>query len=166
MDLEKRLLRLENDRAIRDLKARYLRACDEKDPDAVAATLLPDAKIAFDGFPPINNRDEFIQIYREFGCASGIFDIHHAANGIITFDGPERAKGAWSLTFHNINLSQRTVTQFGIEYSDVYVQIDDRWWIAETASKKKSALIQSVSETGELSVVSMDNDANAEFVSQ
>lgn len=36
MGIEERLQRLEDDRAIRDLKARYLRACDSKDPDPFA----------------------------------------------------------------------------------------------------------------------------------
>ena len=67
--------RLEDDRAIRDLKARYLRACDSQDPDAVADCLLPDVRVRFEGFPPFDNRSDFVAIYRQFGCAPGIFSI-------------------------------------------------------------------------------------------
>ena len=153
MTLEERLQRLEDDRAIRDLKARYLRACDLKDPDAVRDTLSPKgAIIAYEGFPPFSNRDDFVAIYREMGCTPDIFDIHHAANGIIRFDGPDRASGHWSLFFHNINLSQRTLTQMGVEYADIYVREGGRWWIAETRSTRTSCLIHSVDGEGQTKV--------------
>ncbi|MCP5395269.1 MAG: nuclear transport factor 2 family protein [Sphingomonadaceae bacterium] len=161
MTLEERLQRLEDDRAIRDLKARYLRACDSQDPATVRDTLLPEAKIAFEGFPPFDSREPFVAVYEQFGCQPGIFDIHHAANGVITFDGPDRATGQWALTFHNVNLAQRTLTQFGVEYDDVYVREGGRWWIAETRSRKKSALVQSVDEDGNARVVLMGEDKGA-----
>ncbi len=153
MTVEERLQRLEDDRAIRDLKARYLRACDLKDPDTVLDTLSPNgAVIAYDGFPAFSNREDFVAIYRQMGCTPDIFDIHHAANGIIEFDGADRARGRWSLFFHNINLGQRTLTQMGVEYDDVYVKADGRWWIAETRSRRTSCLIHSVSAEGAAAV--------------
>lgn len=155
MTLEERLQRLEDDRAIRDLKSRYLRACDNQDPDEVRECLLPEAAIRFEGFPGFDNREDFVAIYRQLGCATGIYDIHHAANGIISFTGPGRATAKWSLYFHNINLTERVLTQFGIEYDDVYVRRGDRWWIAETASRKKSVLTQAVDEHGNLQVTAM-----------
>lgn len=155
MGLEERLQRLEDDRAIRDLKARYLRACDHQDPDTVADCLLPDAKIDFEGFPPFDNRDAFVAIYRQFGCVPGVHDIHHAANGIIAFESDSRATGQWSLLFHNVNLAQRTLIQFGVEYDDAYVKQDGRWWIAESRSRRKSCVIEKVDEEGRATVVAM-----------
>jgi len=155
MTLEERIQRLEDDRAIRDLKARYLRACDGKDPDTVRDCLRPDAAIGYEGFPRFDNRDDFVEVYRQFGCVPGVYDIHHAANGVIAFDGADRATGQWSLTFHTINLSQRTITQFGIEYDDAYVRVDHRWWIAETVSRRKSVLVQTVDEAGETRVIAL-----------
>ena len=153
MTLEERLRRLEDDRAIRDLKARYLRACDTKDPDTVRGTLAPvGAVIAYEGFPPFDNRDDFVAIYAQMGCAPGIYDIHHAANGILTFESATRARGQWSLFFHNINLAGRTLTQMGVEYDDVYVKDGDRWWIAETRSRRTSCLIHSVDAEGAATV--------------
>ena len=163
MMLEERLLRLEDDRAIRDLKARYLRACDTKDPTTVRDCLLPDgAVIAYDGFPPFADREAFVAIYAEMGCAPGIFDIHHGANGVITFDGDNRATGQWSLLFHNINLANRTLTQMGVEYDDVYVKRGGRWWIAETRSRRLSCLIHSVDGEGRPAVTVM-GEAPATF---
>lgn len=155
MSIEERLQHLEDDRAIRDLKSRYLRACDSQAPDEVRDTLLPDARIEYEGFPPFDNRDAFVEIYRQFGCAPGIHDIHHGANGIVTFDGPDSASGQWSLTFHNVNLAQRTITQFGVEYEDRYVRQKGRWWIAETRSRRKSVVIESVDAEGRPVVVAM-----------
>ena len=97
MTIEERLQRLEDDRAIRDLKARYLRACDSQDPDTVADCLLPEAKIDFEGFPPFDNRDAFVAVFEAMGCQSGVHDIHHASNAEITLTGPDRAEGKWSL---------------------------------------------------------------------
>lgn len=153
MTLEERLQKLEDDRAIRDLKARYLRACDMKDPDTVLDTLHPTgAVIAYEGFPPFDNREDFVAIYRQMGCSPDVFDIHHAANGTITFETPTRAHGRWSLFFHNIHLGQRTLTQMGVEYEDVYVKDQGRWWIAETRSRRTSCLIHSVDAQGSPSV--------------
>ena len=59
MDIEARIQRIEDDRAIRDLKMRYLRASDAKDPESMRGCFLPDAKILFDGFPPFEARDPF-----------------------------------------------------------------------------------------------------------
>ncbi|MFN5782008.1 MAG: nuclear transport factor 2 family protein [Novosphingobium sp.] len=161
--LEARLQRLEDDRAIRDLKARYLRACDTKDPAAVRDCLLPvGAVIAYDGFPAFADREAFVAVYAEMGCAPGIFDIHHGANGVIAFEGDDRATGQWSLLFHNINLASRMLTQMGVEYDDVYVKQDGRWWIAETRSRRLSCLIHSVDGEGRPTVAVM-GDAPENF---
>lgn len=147
--LEQRLQRLEDDRAIRDLKARYLRACDAKDPDTVRDCLFPEgAVIAYDGFPAFDSRDAFVAVYAAMGCAPGVFDIHHGANGVIGFDSPDRATGQWSLLFHSINLASRTLTQMGVEYDDAYVKQDGRWWISETRSRRLSCLIHAVDDAG------------------
>jgi hypothetical protein len=68
---------------------------------------------------------------------------------------PRRAHGAWSLLFHSINLANRTLTLMGVEYDDLYVKQDGRWWIAETRSRRLSCLIHSVDERGSATVSSM-----------
>lgn len=154
--VEMRLARLEDDRAIRDLKARYLRACDLKDPEAVRDTLIPDgAVIAYDGFPTFDNRDAFVDVFRTMGCQAGIYDIHHSANGIIEFVNSDRATGKWALYFHNINLATRSLTQMGVEYADVYIRRAGRWWIAETRTRRTSFLHHSVDAQGVPTVTKM-----------
>lgn len=150
MNVEQRLQILEDDRAIRDLKARYLRAADTKDVAAMRDCFVADAVIAFDGFPRFEARDPFIEIYRQMACTPGIFDIHHGANGILTFTDDDHAVGQWSLLFHNINLAARTLTQMGVEYDDRYTrEADGRWRIAETRSRRVSTLVHSVNQAGQ-----------------
>lgn len=152
-DLAARIQRLEDERAIRELKARYLRACDLKDVEAVRDTLTPaGAVIDFEGFPRFEDREPFVAIYRELGCAPGVYDIHHGGNGVIEFVSDDEARGRWSLLFHNINLSARILTQMGVEYEDRYVRREGRWWIAETVSRRKSFLQQVVDEAGAVRV--------------
>jgi hypothetical protein len=154
MTVEERLQRLEDDRAIRDLKARYLRACDLQQPEVVRDCLTPEgAVIAYECFPRFETRDAFVAIYAQMGCVPGIFDIHHGANGIISFESETCATGKWSLFFHNINLAAQTLTQMGVEYDDIYVKANGRWWIAETHSRRNSCLIHSMGEDGNMKII-------------
>lgn len=161
--LAARIQALEDDRAIRDLKARYLVACDGKDADGVRDTLLPDgALIDYEGLPAFTGREGFVDLFRQMACVPGIHDMHHAANGIISLTGADEAQGRWSLFFHNINLAARTVTQFGVRYEDRYVRREGRWWIAATRSWRTSCLIHTVDEAGLPRVVAL-GEAPARF---
>lgn len=162
MTIEERLLRIEHDRAIRDLKMRYLRAADAKNPGTMRECFTSDALIAFEGFPEFRERDAFIEVYKQFGCAPGIFDIHQGGTGIIEITSDREAKGWWPLYFHNINLAERTLTQFGVEYEDRYCLRGGRWLIAESRSFRKSCLIQKVAEDGTVSAITM-GEAPATF---
>jgi len=112
----------------------------------------------FEGFPRFDNGDAFVDIFREMGCPPGIFDIHHGGNGVIGFESSDLPTGQWSLFFHSINLGAWLLTQLGVEYGDVYVRQNGRWWIAETRSRRKSFLLQTVVE-GEMSVVAAMGEA-------
>lgn len=152
MDLEQRIQRMEDDRDIRDLKMRYLRACDSKDAEGMRACFTENARILFDGFPPFEARDPFIEIYQQMACVPGIFDIHQGGTGILEFESDTRVAGWWPLYFHNINLDSRTLTQMGVEYEDIYEKQDGRWLMIESRSIRKSCLIHSVDDGGEARV--------------
>ena len=156
MTLEQRLQRLEDDRAIRDVKARYLRAADSRDVEAIRACFTPDARIEFEGFPPFDNRDAFVAVYQQMACVKGIFDIHHGANGVVRFEDDRHAHGQWSLFFHNINLPTRMLTQFGVEYDDSFVKGDDGVWrMTVSRSRRTSALVHKVDDEGHATVAAM-----------
>jgi SnoaL-like domain len=154
--LSARVAELEDRDAIRQLKARYLRGCDLKQPDVVRDTLLPNgAVIAYEGFPPFADREPFVEIFTAMGWQSGVYDIHHATNSEIAFTGPDEATGKWALNFHSIVLAQRTVTHLGVEYEDRYIRQDGRWWIAETRSRRPFCRIERIADDGQATTVQL-----------
>ncbi len=154
--LAARIAALEDIEAIRQLKARYLRGCDLKQPEVVRDTLLPDgAVIAYEGFPPFDNRDAFVAVFEQLGCQPGVHDLHHATNSEITLTGADEAVGNWSLNFRSIIMAQRSVIQMGVEYEDRYLRRDGRWYIAETRSTRTGCLIEQVDDAGQVTVVAM-----------
>jgi len=154
--LAARIALLEDREAIRALKARYLRACDLKQPEALRDTLLPDgAVVAYEGFPAFTDRDAFVGVFTQMACNSGVFDLHHATNEEIDFVGPDEATGRWSLHFKSIILAQRTIITMGVEYADRYSRRDGRWWIAETRTTRPLCLIEAVDGDGKATYVAM-----------
>lgn len=154
--LAARLAQLEAKDEIKELKARYLRACDVKDVAALRETLLPKgAVIAYEGFPPFDDREAFVSIFEQMGCQPGVYDIHHATNATIELVGENEATGKWSLNFQSIILANRSITQMGVEYEDRYVREDGRWYIAETRTRRISCLIQTLGDDGRAQYVAV-----------
>lgn len=154
--LASRLAALEAREEIRELKARYLRACDLKDLAALRDTLLPDgAVIAYEGFPPFDDRDAFVSVFEQMACVPGVHDMHHAMNSVVEFSSPDEAKGQWSLHFKSVIAAQRTIITMGVEYADRYVRRDGRWWIAETRTTRPLCLIEQVGPEGQPSYVAL-----------
>ena len=58
-DLARRVQAMEDLAAITDVKVRYLRACDRKQPAEVRKCFTDDATIDFEGFPVFDNADDF-----------------------------------------------------------------------------------------------------------
>ncbi len=153
-DLVERLSALEDKEAIRSLKARYLRACDLKQPDVIRDCFLPTGvRIAYEGFPEFDDRDAFVDVYRQMACQDGVHDIHHATNWEIDLVSADEARGVWSLNFRTILMGARRVTRLAVEYEDVYRRHDGRWWIAETVSRISSMIVEEMAEDGALRVL-------------
>jgi hypothetical protein len=151
-----RLSALEDQEAIRLLKSRYLRACDLKQVDVIRDCFLPGGvRIAYQGFPEFTDRDAFVETYRQMACQGGVYDLHHATNWEIELDGPDRARGLWSLNFRTILAGPRQVTRLAVEYVDVYRRDQGRWYIAETVSRITSMLTEQVGEDGSVHVIAM-----------
>ena len=148
-DLAARVAALEDINAIRQLKARYLRACDLKQVDDLRDTLLPQGvRLDYQNFPLFTQREDFIAVYRQMACQGGVYDLHHAGNADIELTGPDEARGRWTLNFRTILLASRSVTQLVVEYDDVYRRQDGRWWIAESVSRISSILSEEIGEDG------------------
>ena len=148
-DLAARLEALEAIEAIKTLKARYCRALDLRNIADLRDTLLPEgAIVAYEGFPKFDDREGFIAVFEQMGCAPGVYDIHHALNPDISLIGPDEATGQWSLHFKSVLLAQRTIISMGVEYNDRYVRRDGRWWIAETRTTRPLCLIEAIDDEG------------------
>lgn len=143
--IEERLGLLEDMEAIKVVKWRYLRACDRKQPDAVAECLTPDAIVDYEGFPLFTDRDSFVSIYREFGCVPNIIDMHHGQNPIVEVDG-DNARGWFDLYFYQIDTNTRRLTQLAVNYDDSFVRRDGRWLIARTVSRRMSMLVSEIGD--------------------
>ncbi|HQS94898.1 MAG: hypothetical protein B7Y31_08380 [Novosphingobium sp. 16-62-11] len=155
-DISSRLAALEDKEAIRALKARYLRACDLKQPDVVRDCFASgEIRIAYQNFPEFADRDAFVEIYRQMGCQPGVYDIHHATNWEIDLSGGDRATGKWSLNFRTILTGPRQIVRLAVEYDDVYAKVDGRWWIVETVSRVTSMLTEQVAEDGSVTVLAL-----------
>jgi hypothetical protein len=161
-DLAARLSALEDKEAIRLLKARYLRACDLKQPDVVRDCFLPSGvRIAYQGFPEFRDRDDFVATFEAMACKPGVFDVHHATNWEIAIESPGQARGRWSLNFRTILMDTRMVTRLAVEYEDLYRHENGRWWIAETVSRVTSVLSEQIDEVGSVKVVAAGAPAQA-----
>lgn len=151
-----RLVALEDKEAIRALKARYLRACDLKQPDGVRDCFAPgEIRIAYQNFPEFTDRDAFVEIYTQMGCQPGVYDIHHATNWEIELTDIDRATGKWSLNFRTILTGPRQIVRLAVEYDDIYAKADGRWWIVETVSRVTSMLTEQVAEDGSVKVLAL-----------
>ena len=146
--LAARVAALEDINAIRQLKARYLRACDLKQVDDLRDTLLPDVRLDYQNFPLFTDREAFIAIFEQMACQGGVYDLHHAGNADISLTGPDEATGRWTLNFRTIILATRTVTHLVVDYADVYRRREGRWRIAESVSRINSMMVEEIGEDG------------------
>lgn len=146
MTLESRLSALEADRDIRNLKARYLNACDRKDADAVRACFAPDAIIEF---PPLGefDVDGLIGIFTQMAVATNIIDNHHGHNGEITVSG-DKADGIWNLGFATFNPDDNTFRLLGGFYTDRYERRNGEWLITYTRSDPRNIIDGKLDDTG------------------
>ena len=137
-----RLARLEDIEAIRQLKARYLNACDRQDPEAVRDCFAEgEVIIDMSYFGHCENRDEFVDgIFVPRGCHEHVLDMHHCANPEIEILDAENARGVWSLNYRNINTQDLTVTLISALYHDEYRKIDGQWKVSRSRTEYRTAL--------------------------
>lgn len=129
--------------AIEQLKYRYWRACDAKDPAG-----FRDCFVATGGqldFGPLGRTDPdtMVGIFRQIALATApdggprVLDMHHGFMPAITVETPgpggppTRATGTWTLQFRQVDRVAGTETVSTGEYADVYVVEDGRWVMAE-----------------------------------
>lgn len=131
-----RLARLEATEAIRNLKARYLTACDLKQVEVMRGCFI-EGKMVLDYGPVgfFNSAEELVEMYSKFACNEHVLDVHLGGNPQIEIIDDNHARGTWCLHFFQIHTAANTVLQLGGYYDDEYVRIDGEWKISSCRFK-------------------------------
>lgn len=138
-DLRKRLDRLEAAEAIRQLKYRYWRACDSKDPDGFRDCFVPEGA-DIDYGPALgvfSDREPLVELYaalalRRDGDHWLYNDIHHGIHPSIDVHDDDTAEGTWTFWFMRVDLDEKIIVQQSMEYQERYVVQDGRWLIQKS----------------------------------
>lgn len=140
--LEAGYQRLQDIEAIRQLKARYLNACDRQDPEAVRDCFAQgEVIIDMSYFGQCQNRDEFVDgIFVPRGCHEYVLDMHHCSNSEIEICSDGEGRGTWALNYRNINTRDRTLTLLSAMYHDEYRKIDGQWKIISSRTEYRTVL--------------------------
>ncbi|GLC97490.1 hypothetical protein Tamer19_68990 [Cupriavidus sp. TA19] len=128
-----RLARLEASDAIRALKLRYLRACDDKDTEAMRACFVPDnAHIHYDRIGSFPGRDALVQCFAELACRPTLREMHFAGQSDIRLLDEASAQGSWDLAYLALDDASGLRTFLTGRYADEYVRVDGEWLIRST----------------------------------
>ncbi|WP_132993758.1 nuclear transport factor 2 family protein [Gordonia zhaorongruii] len=125
--------RLEAIEEIKQLKHRYWRACDAKDPDGFRDSFIASGAVI--DYGPLGRFDDaapMVEIFRRFALARAdgryaVLDMHHGTHPEIELTGRDSARGRWSLRFRQIDTVGRTETVSVGEYDDEYVRESGHW---------------------------------------
>lgn len=147
MTLEQRLSRLEAIEAIRQLKARYFHACDNKQPDVVREC-FPAGKIdlRYGRIGNFSDREQLVSIFSELACQEHIVEMHHSQNPRVEVHDADNATGIWGLYYYLIDTRQQTVTQLAGVYDDAYTRCEGEWRITRSYYEVTSTQIFDLSE--------------------
>jgi hypothetical protein len=140
-DLARRVERLEAIEAIRRLKARYLNACDQQDPERASECFAAgEVLIDMGHIGVFHRREEFAALFRAAACHDYVLDLHLGGNPEIEILDDTHARGLWSLSYRNINPRDQTVTFISSFYHDDYERLAGEWKIVKCRVEYKTAL--------------------------
>lgn len=145
--LEQRIAALESLEAIRTLKARYLFACDRKDPVTMRACFA-DGKVHIDYgvVGTFDNADTLVKLYTEVACHPNMVEMHHGSNPQIELVSADHARAQWSLHYCLLETNSKSFTQLGGYYEDEYRKFGADWKMTSTRFVATSTLQMDMSE--------------------
>ena len=125
-ELEKRLTRIEDLEAIKQLKARYCDICDDDhNPDKITTIFAEDGIWEGAGFGKAQGHEAIRALFQSFQQLIS-FSQHMVVNPIIEIDG-NSAKGTWyflgPFTFRKNNEAKWVA----VRYVDDYVKVNGEW---------------------------------------
>jgi len=126
VEFERRLTRIEDLEAIKQLKARYCDICDDDhNPNKITTLFVEDGVWEGGDFGKAQGHVAIRQLFQTFQRLIG-FSQHMVMNPIIEIDGT-RAKGTWyflgPFTFRKGNEAKWVA----VKYEDDYVKVNGEW---------------------------------------
>lgn len=135
LNLEQRVAQLEALEAIRQLKHRYLNACDLKEVETIRDCFASGpVLIDYEAVGRFEDRDSFVDLYASLACQPQVRDSHHGANPEIELIDDEHARGRWALGYFNLDAETGVTRRLGLVYDDEYRRIGGVWKIVQTRS--------------------------------
>ncbi|WP_256582318.1 nuclear transport factor 2 family protein [Pseudomonas sp. MYb185] len=135
LTIEQRLQQLEALEQIRQLKHRYLNACDRKAVEDIRECFaLGPIRIDYGELGVFHDRDSFIELYTRLACQPNVIDLHHGSNPEIILESATEARGRWALYYFNLEAQSGITRQLGGLYEDRYRLTEAGWRIVETCS--------------------------------
>ena len=129
-----RLAVLEAVEQIKNLKHRYWRACDAKDPDGFREAFVAHGAVI--DYGPLGRFDDaapMVEIFRRVALHRvdgryAVLDMHHGMHPEIEVTGPDTARGRWALRFRQIDTVRGAETVSAGESDDEYRRGEDGAW--------------------------------------
>ncbi len=147
MSLEQRLSRLEAIEDIRQLKARYFHACDNKQPDVVRECFaVGKIDLRYGRIGNFDDREKMLAVFTELACQPHIVEMHHGQNPRIEVLDADNATGIWGLYYYMIDTRRQIVTQLAGFYDDAYSRSDGQWRITCSSYEVTSTQIFDLTE--------------------
>lgn len=163
--LERRITILEDIEAIKQLKLRYLYACDMRDVAGVLACFTKTDCLIDAGFIGRYERaEDFAAVFESMTQSPSHLDQHYGIGPEITITDETHAIGRWRIHFQLLD-SEKGVAQFmGGFYQDKYRKEDGKWKIQESVytistnlmMKKDSADLLEAVELGGLHAIATE----------
>jgi hypothetical protein len=126
-DLDRRLRRLEDIEAIKQLKYRYWRHLDLKQWDDLAECFAEDATVCYSSgkyeFAGVAAIMKFLS--ESLGTARGSVTIHQGHHPEIELLSATRARGTWAL--YMFNIKENRGIRIGAYYEDEYAKLAGAW---------------------------------------
>ena len=132
---------------IKNLKFKYLNACDSKKPnDILNCFVSKKVYIDFEDFGIFSSAQDMVEKYTLYSCHPHLIEQHSGKNEIIKLLSDDEASGFWSLSYSLIDTLKNFSLNITGAYEDLYVLDDNKnWLIKKTIFKKKSSLYKSIS---------------------
>ena len=124
--LEKRITRLEDIEAIKQLKASYCEICDDMhNPDRITSLFTEDAIWEGGDFGKAEGHEAIRELFRGFQNMFS-FSQHNIMNPIIEING-DRATGIWYIMGPWTYRESNDEKWLAARYDDDYVKINGEW---------------------------------------